>query len=65
MTEFEKLLLALVEDAKNVKEENTEKKDGIRHAAEHTHKLYKTFVDVGFTEEQAFELVKTLLGKEF
>lgn len=62
MDELKELLLALAEAAK---EESTVEKDGITYAAEKTHKLYETLVKVGFTEEQAFELVKTLLGKEF
>ena len=62
MNELETLILAMLQDAKDeAKKENK----GIEKATKATYDIYKSFVDAGFNEEQAFELTKILLRKEF
>ena len=36
--------------------------DGLQKACESTFRLYKSWVDAGFTQEQAFELIKIMLA---
>ena len=37
--------------------------DSMREAAVELHKLHLTFVDAGFSDDQAFQLVKIIFGR--
>lgn len=43
--------------------EQFEKENQFRNAANDLFRLYRNYIDVGFTDEQAWELVKSLVAK--
>ena len=64
MTDIEKIFEALGIDPTRVPKKPTVD-DSIRDAAFELHKLHEVFVDAGFTDDQAFDLVKIIFRRSF
>ena len=62
MNDFEKLLHILMEAEKEGKEE---KENAAKEASKKTYEIYSELVNVGFNEEQAFELLTILIEKVY
>lgn len=62
MTDIEKIFEALGIDPDKIPRKPTVD-DNIREAASELYKLHVTFRDVGFTDDQAFELTKIIFRR--
>ena len=64
MTDIEKIFEALGIDPDKIPRKPTVD-DNIREAAVELHKLHEIFQSAGFTNDQAFELIKIVFGRSF
>lgn len=65
MNDFEKLLHILMEAEKAGKEEKEEKENVAKESSKKLYEVYSELCEVGFNEEQAFELLTKLIDKVF